>query len=244
MNSLSITAANTPYTTKTDDRFIKELADMKQNAAFGVNVDDVLTAQSKGKHDEWRELKLQVKRQTFNSKQVFVIIYWAMIFGAFLGVVIMSFVVPGLRWNTNRDTFMNLSIFILAMGISNVISGTQTFAGLKTCTDKKHYSIEPASGQWGNHYIVDEEFIDHECLIDHDCTKGKMLKPGQYGMCQHKVKKIRWISNRAGVVLFVAGVVMCVTSFSTTGHHPSPGDMYQSAVYGTFAGVAQALIFS
>ena len=167
-----------------------------------------------------------------------------MIFGAFVGVLIFSFVVPGLRWNTNRDTFMNFSVFILSMGISNVISGTQTYAGLKTCTDKKHYSIEPATGEWGEHHIVDEDFIGHECLNDFDCTKGKMLKPGQYGMCQHKVTRVRWVSNRVGAVLLVAGLVMCTTSFSTSGHHPSPGDIYQSAVYGTFAGVAQALIFS
>ena len=245
MNTVSVSPDVIPRVVPVDDRFASQLKDLKANAAFGISVDDVLTAESKGQHNEWRSLQLQVRREFFSMKQVFVVIYWAIIIGMFVGVLVMSFVVPGLRWNNQGDTIANTGVFLLSMGISNMISGTQTYSGLKKCTSDKHAVL--AAGVRSsdeNAYIVDANHRGHECLHDMDCTIGKHLLPDQYGMCRHDVSKVRWVSNRAGFVIFIAGFALTLTTFTNSTRRPPPADLVQSVVYGIFGGVIQALIFS
>ena len=62
MNTVSVSPDVIPRVVPVDDRFASQLKDLKANAAFGISVDDVLTAESKGQHNEWRSLQLQVRR--------------------------------------------------------------------------------------------------------------------------------------------------------------------------------------
>lgn len=229
---------------KEDDRFAKALKDMKDTAMFGLNVDDVITAKSKGVHDDWRQLRMQVRIEFFTFKQVMVIMFWGFIAGMFVGTISMAFSTPNAKWNVGNDVLMNLGLFFLCMGISTVINGTQTYSGPKTCTDKKKWSIAPLQVKYQENYIVDDEHRGMQCFTDRDCTAAKMPLPHQYGMCQHAVPRRRRISNKLGLIVAITGLVMTIFTYATRDYRPPKRDTLQSVVYGIFFGLAQAIIFS
>jgi hypothetical protein len=231
-----------------DDKYAAQLKEMQSTAAFGLNIDDVITAKAKGGHDEWKELKFQVRRQYFTFHQVLVSMFWALIAGLFIATLCMA-LLGGLVWDLTGDgssnlfMLMNLGVFLVSAGLADMVSGTQAFSGLKKCTGETHQVLDPGSGVKEKKPIVEERYQGSECFTDFDCTSKQHLEHGQYGMCKHH-SYTRKYNTWLGLPVAIVGAVMCAIGFGSTAQRPLDKDLFQAAVYGIFAGTAQALIFS
>lgn len=237
------TTAPTLVAPPTQDKWQAAMKDMQNTAAFGVNIDKMITAKSKGQHDEWRGLKLQVRREFFTTHQVMVSMFWALIAGVFIGTIVMALMNHIMIDVKGQFMWINLSIFLLSYGIAEMVSGTQAYSGLKKCTTATHKAVVNGVATETKVPIVDRKYQGQECFDDWECTDNVRLEHGQRGMCKHG-GTLRPISTWIGRVVTIAGVALTAYNFSTTTERPPKQDMFQAAVYGIFAGTAQAIIIA
>lgn len=220
-----------------DNRFTKDLSDMSKTIAYGADMNKVLLATSGGRKNFTNDILFSIKREYFTWKQFALGMYWSMIVGAFIGVLVMSLVVEGNLWNPMEFPAMSIGVFVLSFGLADLTSEIEAFTGLKTCTKRKI----PGSNQ----YVAEMKFIGRPCFTDYECTSANHLKSWQIGMCGHHPSSL--VSFKKKVItpmITIVGAILVIWSFTTTDDRPKTKDVLQSAMYGIFGGTVSALTFS
>lgn len=229
--------------TAVDNRYTSQLHDMQNTAAFGLNIGKVIAAKSGGRKDYSKDIQFSIRREFFTMKQFVVGAFWAMIFGLFIGTLLMSLVVPGGQWDVMAYPAMTIGVFVLAMGLADIAAEAEAFSSIRKCSSKQQKVIK--NGKEVTDYIVDAEFRGAPCLTPFDCTKGGHLKPGQRGACSAGHGSLVKFKRRAITPLvLLSGIALVTYSFLDSDERPSTKNLLLSSVFGVFSGTAMALVFS
>lgn len=232
----------TPGPDAMDNRFDTELADMQKTAAFGVNIGKVIAAKSGGRKDYTKQIQFSIRSEYFTMRQFVVGMFWSIIMGIFIGSLVMSLIVPGASWDVMAYPAMTVGVFVLAMGVADLMAETQSFSNQRHCTSEKQ-KVEK-NGQIEEEYIVDPEFQGSPCFTPMDCTKASRLEPGQENACKAKRWGISKMKRRyLTPIVLLAGIVLVSYSFTDSDERPSIKNLYLSSVFGMFSGTALAILF-
>lgn len=236
-----------------DDRFKAELDKMKQNAAFGINVMDVLKAQSGGTEDYSKDIQFSIRREYFTFKQVVEIAYWCMTMGAVIGAMTVAILTPnGIPdFFGGEESAMVWGVMLLSFGISMVFSDIAAVRNVRKCTRKKWKKTDrqvreaaktggdPKAGQ----SKVEPEYQGRDCFTDWDCTRSSSVSRG---VCE--LPKPNWlfriIRNIFAPLCMLGGIFLTAMTFSQTDFRPPKKDVAQAVIYGVGFGSFAALFFS
>jgi hypothetical protein len=209
------------------DRFVTQLQKIQQQSAAGVYLPDLLKAQSGGKDDMPRKVKLAIRREFFTLKQYI----GGVIFGTGLGALVlailalatgaMSFGFLGDGWQIKLGAFLTA---FCAMSLTAVVETRRN----QTCSaTNKH---------------VDEDKRGHECILNDDCTNGNMVFSG---MCSHPTAKLAPFRMACTIAAGLLGVGLLIAGgTSKTSATPHGKDMYMPIVLGYGSGIVFGYIFS
>lgn len=237
---VSAKSTGTPGPEASDNRFETELSDIQKTAAFGVNIGKVIAAKSGGRKDYTKQIQFSIRSEYFTMRQFVVGMFWSIILGIFVGTLVMSLIIPGASWDVMAYPAMTIGVFVLAMGVADVMAETQAFSTQRHCTSEKHKS--PKTGE--QEYIVDPEYHGTPCFDPMDCTKASRLEPGQENACKASRWGISKLKRRyLTPVVLLAGIVLVSISFTDSDERPSVKNLYLSSVFGMFTGTALAVIF-
>lgn len=234
---------DTPGPDAFDNRFETELQDIQKSAAFGVNIGKIIAAKSGGRKDYTKQIQFSIRSEYFTMRQFVVGCIWSMIMGVFIGTLVMTLIIPGAQWDVMAYPAMTIGVFVLAMGVADVMAETQSFSTQRHCTSEKQ-KVEKPNGEVEEEYIVDPEFQGAPCFTPMDCTKASRLEPGQGNACRVPRWGISKMKRRyVTPVVLITGIALVSYSFSDSEERPSSKNLYISSVFGAFAGTALAVLF-
>lgn len=241
-----------------NDVYKTRLNDMQTQAAFGVNILDVMEAKSGGRDNMTKDLLYTIQDQYVTASAAAVDTIWGAIVGMFAGTLILAL----LGENTDNKRFaglflhFNMQTFSLALfcaGLLVVLTDFYTVVKTKKCTKKMldakkdanyikdHFDMGVREGQ----AKVDPDYQGLRCQEDSDCTKGGFVYPGA---CAHPEKSLpqRIFRTVIAKVVLLAGIVVFAVTWATTdeSERVPPVQLYQAAIYGMGAGVLASIFFS
>jgi hypothetical protein len=201
------------------DRYKDKLKELQRNAAFGVFIPDLLEAQSGGRDNIQRGIKLAIRRQYFNTLQVQRLSVTMVVVGMCIaaGLYESTFCPAGL--------YKHLSSFVF--GLATGAASLMIFWWL-------------AGANWQsvcnrNNQYVDEDKVGAECLSNEDCTRGQ----ARLKMCVQLAPDSAWRAIRN---TFMAALVVVAVAFGIVAN--SSGMNGQAFFEGfAFGGVGGAAVW-
>lgn len=232
-----------------DDRFKTDLAKLQETAAFGLNVMDVLKAQSGGKEDYTKEVQFSIRREFFTFKQVREISYWSMTLGMVIGALAVALTPPSVFPDllNGPDGSMVIGVFLLSFGLSLVFSDFVAVQNIRKCTTDKWKATDQQVQQGKKtkgDYKVEPEYQGRDCFTDWDCTRKSTVTRGVCKLPKAKTPGSYVVRHFFAPLVLLAGILMTAFTFTQQDIRPNPKNLAQAIIYGIGFGTAVSLFFS
>lgn len=225
-----------------NNRFIGKLNEMKQTAAFGLYLPDVMKA--KTGTDYTKDIQFSIRREFWTLGQVNHIIYWSLSFGAVIGAGVIAGLTPGVFPDIlGPSALMIWGVFILTLGLTGMVGQGGAKRNIRKCSSKKYEYDDPNGTFKKGDHKVEVSFRGKDCLTDWDCTRGSKISKG---VCKAPEPFEMAKAFRKGMlpIITLIGAVLTGISFSSTDFRLAKKDLAQAIIYGIGIGNFLILFFS
>lgn len=229
-----------------DDTYATQINKLKQNSAFGVDANTLMKLQSGGKEDYSKQIQFSIRRQYFTFSQVWVIAAWALSFGALIGALAVALTTPDAFIDMSTNPGMVWGVFLLSMGITDLLSESKAHRNIRKCTRDKFESTADAKkyGKTGKEDPkVESEYQGRDCMTDWDCTRRSKVPAGVCAL--PKPNALARAVRKVGTpMLLLVGIALTATTFTSTDFRLEKKDLAQAIIYGIAFGNLLAIVFS
>ncbi len=226
-----------------NNRYLKDLKDIQNSAAFGVNVQDLLKAKSGGKQDYTKDIQFSIRKEFFTFNQYVQGMYWSLTIGMVIGAFTIAYLgglIPDL-FDFGGTTGMFWGVLLVTFGLADMLTATKAHGNIKHCTTKN--KKDPKTGKPTKEPLVDPEYQGRDCFTDWDCTRKATVTKG---VCKFPEPNAfsKWIKKVVSPMIMIGGAILTAITFSATNKRMKNYELAQAIMFGLGFGNFFALLFS